>query len=63
MGKDAVLFEHPIYLFLLAPDDVPVIVPCLLPLTVEETVVNAVLEGGLELYAAADYHRPYGGVG
>ena len=48
------LFEHPIHLLLLAPDDVPVIVPRLLPLPVHETVVYAVLESGLELNTASE---------
>lgn len=46
--------EHPIYLFFFAPDNVPVVIPGLLPLSVDEAVVYAVLEGGLELYAASE---------
>lgn len=51
---DAMLLEHPVYLLLLAPDDVPIVVPGLLPLTTREAVVYAVLEGGLELYGRAE---------
>ena len=61
--QDPMLLKHPVYLLLLAPDDVPVIVPRLLPLAVHEPVVDAVLEGGLELYAAAEWAERYGGTG
>lgn len=61
--QDAVLLEHPVHLLLLAPDDVPVVLPRLLPLPVHEPLVHAVLERRLELYAAPECHTPYGGVG
>ena len=52
---DTMLLEHPVHLLLLAPDDVPVIVPGLPPLTTHEAVVDAVLEGSLELYGRAEW--------
>ncbi len=51
--QDAVFFKNPVNLLLLAPNDVPVIVPTLLPLPVNKTVVYAVLESGFELYVGA----------
>lgn len=54
MWQDAMLLKHPVYLLLLAPDDVPVIVPGLLPLSVHEAIVDAVFESCLELDAAAE---------
>lgn len=54
MRQDPMLLKHPVYLLLLAPNDVPVIVPGLLPLAVHERIVDAVFEGGFELYAAAE---------
>lgn len=63
VGQDAVLLEHPVHLFLLAPDYVPVVIPRLLPLPVDETVVYAVLECCLELYARTESNHIYGGVG
>jgi hypothetical protein len=54
MRQNTVLFEDPIHLLLLAPDYVPVIVPRLLPLPIHESVVDAVLESGLELDAAPE---------
>lgn len=61
--QDTVLLEHPVHLLLLAPDYVPVVLPRLTPLAVDESVVYAVLESRLELYAPAESHTPYGGVG
>lgn len=52
--QDPMLLKHPVYLLLFAPDYVPVIVPCLLPLAVHEPIVNAVFEGCFKLYAAAE---------
>lgn len=54
MRQDPMLLKHPVYLLLLAPNDVPVIVPGLLPLAVHERIVDAVFEGCFELYAAAE---------
>lgn len=42
--EDAVLLENPVDLLLLAPDNIPVVVPGLLPLTILETIVDAVFE-------------------
>jgi hypothetical protein len=61
--EDTVLLEHPVYLLLFAPDNVPVVVPRLLPLAVDETVVHAVFKGGFEFDAAAKWGMDYGGVG
>ena len=52
--QDPMLLEYPIHLLLLAPNHVPIIIPCLLPLAVLEGIVDAVFEGGFELYVVAD---------
>lgn len=57
---DAMLLEHPVHLLLLAPDDVPVILPGLPPLAPHEAVVDAVLEGRLELDGRAEWEEAYG---
>ena len=35
VGEDAMLFEDPIYLLLLAPHEIPIIVPGLLPVSAD----------------------------
>ena len=60
VGHDAMLLEHPLHLLLLAPDDVPVILPRLPPLSPREPVVDAVLEGGLEFDGRAEWKGGYG---
>lgn len=54
MRHDAMLLKRPIYLLLLAPDDVPIIVPGLLPLSAHKPIVDAVLEGRFESYGGAE---------
>ena len=54
VGKDAVLLEDPVDLLFLAPDDIPVIVPALPPLSVLEGIVNAVFERCLELHVCSE---------
>ena len=61
--EDAVLLENPVDLLLLAPDNIPVVVPGLLPLTILETIVDAVFEWGLEFYIGPRYLKRYGGFG
>lgn len=61
--EDAVLLENPVDLFLLAPDNIPVVVPGLLPLTVLEAIVDAVFERGFEFYIGPRYLKRYGGFG
>ena len=55
--------EDPVDLFLLAPDDIPVIIPGLFPLPVLKGVVYTIFECGLELYVVASYYKGYGGLG
>lgn len=50
VGQDTMFFEDPVDLFLLTPDDVPVVVPGLPPFPVLESFVHCVLERSLELY-------------
>ena len=45
----AVLLEHPVDLLLLAPHHLPIIAFDFLPLTADESLVNAVPEGCFEL--------------
>jgi hypothetical protein len=61
--EDTVLFEDPINLFLFAPDDVPIIVPSLPPLSVLERIVDAILECGLIFDVGSSSIFTYGGFG
>jgi hypothetical protein len=63
VGEDAIFLEDPVDLFLLAPDDIPIVVPGLFPLPVHEGVVDCVLEGGFELYVRAASRMAYWGFG
>jgi hypothetical protein len=60
---EAVLFEHPVDLLLLAPYHAPVLPVGLTPLAGSETAVDAVAEGCFELDALAEWGGKYGGVG
>ena len=60
---DAVLFEDPVDLLFLAPDDIPIFVPALLPFAVLEGLVNAVFKGGLEFDVGPESKGIYGGLG
>jgi hypothetical protein len=59
----AMFFEYPVYLFFLAPDHVPVIVPGLSPLAVGECIEDCVLERGFEFNVIATSTNKYGGFG
>jgi hypothetical protein len=61
--QNAMLLEDPVDLLLLAPDDVPVVVPGLLPLSIDKPIVDAVFKSGFEFYTAAESSINYGGVG
>lgn len=61
--QDAMPLEDPVYLFLLAPDYIPIIVPGLLPLSIYEPIVDTVLECRFEFYARPELLIPYGAVG
>ena len=63
MRKDTVLLVDPVHLLLFAPDHVPVIVPSLLPLPVDESLIYCILESGFELDAVAASQIVYAGVG
>jgi hypothetical protein len=63
MRKYAMSLEDPINLLLLAPDYIPVIVPCLLPLSARKSIIYGVLEGGLKLDICAESKSAYGGLG
>ena len=59
MREYSMFFEDPVYLLLLTPHDCPIIIPCLLPLSVGKPVVDAVFEGGLILDIGAVCLRRY----
>jgi hypothetical protein len=63
MWQYAIFLEYPIDLLLFTPDDIPVIVPSLLPLTVDEAVVDCVFKGCFELDGGTVWSICYGGVG
>ena len=63
VGEHSVPLEHPVDLFLLAPDEVPVIIPGLSPLPVGQCVVDTVLKTGFELNVGASWGQEYGGLG
>ncbi len=63
VGQYAMPLEYPVHLFLLAPDDIPVVVPSLLPLSIDEPIVDAVFESGFEFDAGPALLIVYGGVG
>ena len=63
VGQDAVPLEYPVHLFLLAPDYIPVVVPSLLPLSIDEPIVDAVFESSFEFDARPALLIVYGGVG
>jgi hypothetical protein len=47
--QDSGLLEHPVYLLLVAPHEVPVVVVCLFPLSTIEALQYTISEIGLEL--------------
>ena len=55
--------KYPVYLFLLAPNNIPVVLPCLLPLSIYESIVDTVFESGFEFYAGPELLIGYGWVG
>lgn len=63
VGEDAMFFEDPVYLFLFAPHEIPVVVPGLLPLSADEAVVDAVFEGGFKLEGGSSSFENYGATG
>jgi hypothetical protein len=44
MRQYSMLLEYPIHLLLLAPDYIPIFVPCLLPLSVLKSIIDAIFE-------------------
>ncbi|MCB0368661.1 MAG: hypothetical protein KDD45_04235 [Bdellovibrionales bacterium] len=56
-------FEYPIYLFFFAPDDVPVIIPGLLPLSILKSFIDCVFERGLVFDIISGLKAGYGGLG
>lgn len=60
IGQDAMLLEDPVDLLFFAPHEVPVIIPGLLPLSANQTVVDAIFEGGFELYGGSSSFKNYG---
>jgi hypothetical protein len=63
MGQDAMPLKYPVHLLLLTPNYVPVVVPCLLPLSIYEPVVHTIFECGFEFYARPESPIRYGCVG
>ena len=61
--EHAVPLEDPVDLFLLAPHDVPIVVPCLLPLPALHGVQHAIFERGLEFDVRGASRYTYGPVG
>jgi hypothetical protein len=59
----AKFLENPLDLFLFAPHYVPVVAFSLLPLSIGESFVDAIAEGGSEFDVLADYCLFYGGLG
>jgi hypothetical protein len=55
--------KNPVNLFLFAPDDVPIIIPSLLPLAVVKAIVYTVFESSFELDIGARSAIIYGGFG
>jgi len=60
MGEDPVLLKNPIYLLLFAPNDIPIVIPSLLPLPVCEPIINCIFECRFELDVAAESKMTYG---
>ena len=63
MRQHPVPLENPVYLLLLAPYQVPVIIPCLLPLAVAQRIVDAVLKSCFEFDVGANCQAQYGALG
>jgi hypothetical protein len=63
MWQYAMFFKNPIDLFLLAPHDVPVVIPSLFPLSVGHAVVCTIFESSFEFYVGAELTHYYGGFG
>jgi hypothetical protein len=63
IGQDAMLLEDPIYLLLLAPHQIPIIIPGLLPLPTHQAIVDAVLEGSFKLDGGSSSFENYGAMG
>ena len=63
VGEDAMLFKDPVYLLLLAPHQIPIIVPGLLPFPADQSVVDAVFEGGFKLDGGSSSFENYGATG
>jgi len=55
--------KNPVNLFLFAPDDVPIIIPSLLPLAIVKAIVYTVFERSFELDIRARSAIIYGGFG
>ena len=52
MWKDTVSLENPIDLFFFAPDDIPIIIPGLFPLSTGKGIIDTVFKGSLEFNIA-----------
>lgn len=63
MGQHAMLLEHPVDLFLLAPHDCPVVVPGLPPLPARHPLQHRILEGSLETDVGSTLTNTHGGTG
>jgi hypothetical protein len=63
VGQDTMPLKYPVHLFLLAPNYIPVIIPSLLPLSIYESIVNAIFESSFEFYARPESPISYGCVG
>jgi hypothetical protein len=61
--KNAIFLKDPIYLLFLAPDDIPIIIPRLLPFPIYESIINCVFKGGLEFDIGAEWLIYYEGLG
>jgi len=48
------LFKYPINLLFFTPDNIPIIVPCLLPLSILKRIVDTIFKGCFEFYVVAD---------
>ena len=55
--------ENPVYLLFFAPDDIPIVVPGLSPLSTAAGIVDAVFEGSFEFDVGAVCELVYGGLG
>lgn len=61
--ENAVFLKDPVHLLFLAPNDVPIIIPSLLPLSVTKPVINRIFKSSFVLYIGARSSKIYGGFG